>query len=130
MSGDNAGEKITYKGRNEEGKEKPSSSIFSRKWSNADQNTSDKSPLAKIINQAVYMFMYPACKNKKLTQKDIDEVNLGGALVGLLMYLIPNFSPNNPIVLFPVKIIMLFIKFKHICSVVTEKVVDLKSKIN
>lgn len=122
-------ERSVYEGR-EEGKQEPSPSIFSRKWSNADQNTSDKSPLAKIINEAVYMFMFPVCKNKKLVQKDIDEVNLGGALVGLLVYLIPGFSPNNPIILFPVRIIMLFIKVKHICAVVAEKAGNLKKKIS
>lgn len=76
----------------------------------------DKTELAKLVNKGLFGVAYPICKNKKLTLKDIEEINLGGAIVGVLVYYIPNFNFEHPIVVLISRGIATFLKVRTVCE--------------
>lgn len=79
----------------------------------------DKTELGKLVNKGLFALSFPACKNKKLTLKDVEEINFGGAIVGVLVYYIPNFNFEHPIVILISRGIALFLKVRTICEGLT-----------
>ena len=76
----------------------------------------DKTELGKLINKGLFAVTFPACKNKKLTLKDVEEINFGGAIVGVLVYYVPGFSFEHPIVILISRGVALFLKVRTICE--------------
>ena len=76
----------------------------------------DKTELAKLVNKGLFALSYPVCKNKKLTQKDVEEINFGGAIVAIMVYYIPNFNFEHPIVILISRGIALFLKVRTVCE--------------
>ena len=95
-------------------------------WSKQKQTAADTSQLAKIINKGMFAGLLPLCKNKNLTEADVQEVNLGGAIVGTVTYLVPGANLDHPLIILATRGIILYLKFKAICA----KVDDIKSKID
>ena len=79
----------------------------------------DKTELGKLINKGLFAVTFPACKNKKLTLKDVEEINFGGAIVGVLVYYVPGFSFDHPIVILISRGIALFLRVRTICEGLT-----------
>lgn len=79
----------------------------------------DKTELAKLVNKGMFALSLPACKNKKLTLKDVEEINFGGAVVGVLVYYIPGFNFQHPIVILISRGIALFLRVRTICEGLT-----------
>ncbi|MCK4499452.1 hypothetical protein KAU11_03080 [Candidatus Babeliales bacterium] len=76
----------------------------------------DKTELAALVNKGMFALTFPVCKNKKLNLKDVEEVNFGGAVVGILVYYIPNFNFQHPIVILISRGIALFLKIRNVCG--------------
>ena len=94
-------------------------------WTKQKQTAADTSKLAVIINKGLFAGLMPICKNKALTEKEVQDVNLGGAIVGTVQYMVPGVNLEHPLVLLATRGIILYLKFKAICS----KVEEMKGKI-
>lgn len=84
------------------------------------QKKADESKLAKILNQGIFLGV--PCPNNQLKQEDIDEVNPGGAIVGVLQYYVPQFNPEHPVVVIVLRMVLLVVKIKNVCWSVKKKV--------
>jgi hypothetical protein len=108
-------------------KEKPQKKTPPRPaWTKQKQNAADTSKLALIINKGMYHGLFPFCTNKALTEEDVQEVNLGGAVVGTVGYFFPDINMEHPLILLATRGIILYLKFKAICS----KIVEIKDKLS
>ena len=108
------------KGQKEAAKPKPRPA-----WTKGKQKEADGSTLAKVINKGMYAGLLPLCKNKKLTEQDVQDVNLGGAVVGTVTYLVPGVNLDHPLIVLATRGIILYMKFKAVCS----KVEEIKAKL-
>lgn len=95
-------------------------------WSKQKQAAADSSKLATVLNTAMYHGLLPVCKNKQLKEKDVQEVNFGGAVVGTVGYLFPQLNMEHPLILLATRGIILYLKFKVICG----KIEDMKAKVS
>jgi len=86
----------------------------------AEQEKADDSKMAGILNKG-FFFGIP-CPNKELKQEDIDEINPGGAIVGVMQYYVPQFDVNHPVVVLLLRSVLLLVKVKRVCYTVKEKV--------
>ena len=116
------GEKVDEKidelgGRKRIKKEKPPPS-----WSKQKQTVADGSTLAKVINVGVYQGMLPFCENHELKEEHVQEINPGGAIVANITYFFPESKLEHPLVMLGIRVVILYIKFKSVCSKVHEKV--------
>ena len=98
-------------------------------WSTGKQKAADESDLAKIINKGLYHGVFPLCKNKQLKEEDIQDVNVGGSCVACIIYFFPEVDLNNPLIVLTTRGILFYIRFKAICSAVTQKIDELKAKV-
>jgi hypothetical protein len=94
-------------------------------WNKGKQKAADESRLATLINKGMYHGLYPFCKNKELKEEDVQEVNLGGGVVGAVQYYVPDLNLDHPIIILLTRGIMLYLAFKRICG----KIADIKEKI-
>jgi hypothetical protein len=94
-------------------------------WNKGKQNAADSSKLAILINKGMYSGLYPFCPNKKLTEADVQDINLGGAVVGTVQYMLPDVNLEHPIILLATRGIMLYLTFKRICG----KIGQIKEKL-
>jgi hypothetical protein len=94
-------------------------------WNKGKQNAADTSKLAILINKGMYSGLYPFCLNKKLTEADVQDINLGGAVVGTVQYMLPDVNLEHPIILLATRGIMLYLTFKRICG----KIGEIKQKL-
>ena len=94
-------------------------------WTKQKQTAADTSKLALIINKGMYHGLMPFCKNKALLEKDVQDVNFGGAVVGTVQHFVPGLNLDHPLVLLATRGIILYLKFKAICS----KIEEMKGKI-
>lgn len=95
-------------------------------WNKTKQTAADTSKLAVIINKGVYHGLMPFCKNKALTEEEVQAVNFGGAVVGTVGYFFPDVNMEHPLILLATRGIILYLKFKAICS----KIVEIKDKLS
>lgn len=89
-------------------------------WSKQKQTVADSSKLASIINMGIYQGAFPFCANKELKQEHIQEINPGGAVVATLNYYFPEAKLEHPLVTLGIRVVILYIKFKSVCSKVKE----------
>jgi hypothetical protein len=94
-------------------------------WTKQKQTAADTSKLAQIINKGMYHGLMPFCKNKALTEEEVQAVNFGGAVVGTVGYFFPGVNMEHPLILLATRGIILYLKFKAICS----KIVEIKDKL-
>ena len=99
------------------------------KWNSKKQQDADNSNLAKLINKGLYHGTFPLCKNKALKESDVQDINLGGAVVSNILYFFPDVDLNHPLVTLGTRALMFYIRFKAICSAVKEKVDAIKDTI-
>jgi hypothetical protein len=117
--GEKADEKIDELGTRKRGKQQPKPAPA---WSKGKQQTADTSQLAKIINMGVYQGLMPMCANKELKEEDVQAVNPGGAVVATISYYFPEQKMDHPIVILGIRVVILYIKFKSVCSRVQKTV--------
>ena len=91
-------------------------------WSKQKQTVADGSTLAKVINVGVYQGMLPFCENHELKEEHVQEINPGGAIVANITYFFPESKLEHPLVMLGIRVVILYIKFKSVCSKVHEKV--------
>ena len=100
------------------------------KWSTQKQKAADESNLAKLINKGLYHGTFPLCKSKELKETDVQEINMGGAIVGSILYFFPDVNLDHPLVVLATRGILFYLKFRQICSTITEKVEEIKDKLS
>lgn len=108
------GEKV--KGAKAEAKEQPRPA-----WNKAKQNAADTSKLAELLNKGIYSGIMPFCASKELKPSDVQEINPGGAIVGVIQWGFPGINLEHPVVILLTRGIMFYLKFKQICRLVKEK---------
>ena len=102
----------------------------SPQWSKGKQTAADTSMLAKIVNAGIYQAMMPMCENKELKEEDVQEINPGGALVANINYYFPEQKLDHPLVLLGIRCVILYVKFKAICTTITQIPRNPKSNVN
>lgn len=96
-------------------------------WTKQKQKTADESKLAELINKGLFTFI--PCPSGKLEEKDIQDINVGGAVVGSLMYFLPDFNLDHPVIILVTRAILLVIKVRALCFKIKEKIEETKAKI-
>ena len=117
----------------DEEKKKKKSEKSARKWTTQEAKKADESQLAEIINEAVCNLL--PCKAAAKDKAKIDEwkveckkINLGGAVVGLIMYIFPSISLNHPVIIFVSRLLIFAITFYRKCMCMYTKVKDVLGK--
>ena len=100
------------------------------KWSSQKQKQADESNLAKLINKGLYHGTFPLCKSQQLKEADVQEINMGGAIVGSVLYFFPDVNLEHPLIVLTTRGILFYLKFRQICSTITEKVEEIKDKLS
>ena len=89
-------------------------------WNPQKQAAGDKSQLAKVINEVLF-FVIP-CKTGELKLEHVQEINVGGGIVNSIQYALPQIDLSNPILVLVLRVGLLIVKVKKLCS-------DIKGKI-
>lgn len=97
-----------------------------RAWSKQKQKEADESVIAGVLNEAVFQLV--PCPNKGLKIEDVKEINVGGSVVGLIVYY-TNLNLNHPILIFVLRTLMLVVKIRTKCYEIQEKMGNIKGKI-
>ena len=113
----------TMHDKKEEGKKKsllptPSS------WNKKKQAEADNSVFVQAINEGLFYFI--PCPQKSLSIEQVKEINLGGGIVGLVMYY-TSINLNHPIIVFVTRVIVLVLKVRKMCYLMQEKIEELKA---
>ena len=115
--------------RREEREDKKKTTQRKAKWSPQKQKAADDSKLAELINTGLYHGVFPFCKSKELKVEDVKEINLGGAVVGSVLYFFPDINLDHPLIVLATRGILFYIRFRTICSRIAEKVAGVKEKL-
>lgn len=99
-------------------------------WSKKKQDDADNSNLAKLINEGIFHASLPFCKSRQLKKEDVQEINVGGSAVACVLFFFPDIDLNHPAVVLATRIVLFYIKFRQICSVMNQKVAEVKDKIS
>ena len=110
--GDKVDEKLDDLGAQKQTKSKKQQTV----WSVGKQKAADGSKLAQIVNMGIYQGMMPFCENRQLQEADVQEINPGGAIVANISYYFPEQKLDHPLVLLGIRVVILYIKFKSVCS--------------
>jgi hypothetical protein len=70
--------------------------------------------------------MMPFCATQNLKEEDVQEINPGGAIVANVNYYLPDTKLEHPLVMLGVRIVILYLKFKSVCT----EIKDLGAKGN
>ena len=98
-------------------------------WTPTKQKGADASKLAELINKGVYAGTFPFCKNKSLKEEDVQSINIGGAVVGSILYFFPYVNLDHPAIVLVTRAILFYLRFKQICTEIKEKVNDAYAKL-
>ena len=98
-------------------------------WNSKKQKEADESNLGKLINKGVYHGVFSFCKSGQLKEEDVQDINLGGAVVANILYFFPDVNLDHPAIVLTTRIILFYIKFKVICSAINQKVGEMKAKV-
>jgi hypothetical protein len=91
------------------------------------QSDADESQVSKLLNHLIFG-MIP-CKNRKLTEEEVQTINPGGGIIASVMVVAPNLPLNHPFLILGIRVVTLYLKVKMICNVVTEKYESFKDKL-
>jgi len=89
-------------------------------WSPQKQAAGDKSQLAKVLNEVLF-FAIP-CKSGELKLEHVQEINVGGGVVNTIQYAFPQIDLSNPILVLALRVGLLIVKVKKLCSDIRGKV--------
>jgi hypothetical protein len=95
-------------------------------WSPQKQTAADKSQLADVLNQVIFLSM--PCPSGQLEFKHVQEINLGGGIVGSVQYMFPNIDLGNPILVLVLRVGLLVVKVRKLCYMMKDKVGGVKAK--
>jgi hypothetical protein len=95
-------------------------------WSPQKQSAADKSQLAGILNEVIFLAM--PCPSGQLELKHVQEINLGGGVVGTVQYVFPNIDLSNPILVLVLRVGLLVVKVRKLCYMMKDKVGGVKAK--
>lgn len=104
----------------QEGRREPKKPKALPQWTPQKQAAGDKSQLAKVLNEVLF-FAIP-CKSGELKLEHVQEINVGGGIVNTIQYVVPQIDLNNPILVLALRVGLLVVKVKKVCS-------DIKGKI-
>ena len=96
-----------------------------KNWNKGKQKEADESVFADVINDGIFMAI--PCPQKNLSAKDVKDINLGGAIVGLVSYY-TDVNLNHPIIIFVTRAIMLVLKVRKMCYMLSEKLLEAAEK--
>lgn len=99
------------------------------KWTPQKQGAADKSKLAELLNKGIYQGVMPFCKSKKLKEEDVQDINLGGAVVATIQWAAPGLNLDHPIIVLVTRGIMFYLTFKRICTLIQQKVDGVREKL-
>ena len=114
--------------RDKKKKEKSPGSGKTKKDLGAEQKKADESKLANLLNKG--MFLAIPCPGKQLKETDLQDINLGGAIVGTLQYYLPDFNFEHPVVILVIRIIMLVAMIKKMCFSIKKTIDNAFGKIS
>ena len=117
-------EALTSMKEKREGKKKPLLPT-PKAWNKQKQKEADECVFADAINEALFHFI--PCPHKGLTKEHVKEINLGGGVVGLLVYY-TNINMSHPIIVFVTRAIILVLKVRAMCYTVQKKIDEIKEK--
>jgi hypothetical protein len=55
---------------------------------------------------------------------------MGGAIVGSVLYFFPDVNLDHPMIVLATRGILFYLKFRQVCSTITEKVEEIKDKLS
>ena len=96
-------------------------------WTPAKQKKADESKLAELVNRGVFAVV--PCPSGELKFEHVQEINLGGAVVGTIQYYFPDFNLDHPAVVLGVRVVILVIRVKALCYTIKEKIKGIKEGI-
>ena len=99
------------------------------KWTPQKQKAADTSKLAELFNKGIYNGVMPFCKTKDLKESDVQDINLGGAIVGTIQWAVPGANLDHPLIVLATRGIMFYLTFKRICTQVQERVDGIRAKM-
>ena len=99
--------------------------VKAKVWNKTKQVEADTSIFADAINEALFYFI--PCPQQKLKIEQVKEINLGGAITGLVVYY-TNINLNHPIIVFVTRTIVLVLKVRSMCYKLQEKYNEMKQK--
>ena len=94
-------------------------------WTKAKQLESDSCVFADAINEALFYFV--PCPKQGLTIEQVKEINLGGAITGVIVYY-TNLNLSHPVIVLVTRAIVLVLKVRQMCYVIEQKYSELKAK--
>jgi len=88
-------------------------------WTPQKQAAGDKSQLAGVINEVIFLAI--PCPGQELKLEDIKEINVGGGVVNTVQYIFPQIDLGNPVLILALRVGLLFVKVKKLCYDVKRK---------
>ena len=113
------------KRRDREEKSKKTKKVMD--WTPAKQKKADESKLGELINRGLFSVI--PCPSGELRFEDVQQVNLGGAIIGTVQFYFPDFQLDHPIVILVVRGVILVIKVKALCYAIKKKVKEVKESV-
>lgn len=94
-------------------------------WNKGKQKEVDESVFADVLNEGLFALI--PCPHKNLKIEDVKQINLGGAIVGLVSYY-TSVNLNHPIIIFISRALILVLKVRKMCYLIQEKYSEFKQK--
>lgn len=94
-------------------------------WNKTKQTEADTSVFADVLNEGLFAVI--PCPHKGLKIEDVKQINMGGAIVGIVTYY-TNINLNHPVIVFVTRTILLVIKVRKMCYLINEKIEEAKAK--
>jgi hypothetical protein len=94
-------------------------------WSKQKQSEADSCVFADAINEALFYFV--PCPQHNLKIEDVKQINLGGAITGVIVYY-TGLNLSHPVIVLVTRAIVLVLKVRQMCYIVNEKVEEIKKK--
>jgi hypothetical protein len=82
----------------------------------------DSSQVSKVLNHLIFG-MIP-CKNRKLTEEEVQTINPAGGVVASIMVVAPNLPLNHPFLILGIRLVTLYIKVRTVCDKASEALKD------
>jgi hypothetical protein len=96
-----------------------------KNWNKGKQKEADESVFAAVLNDAIFYFI--PCPQDGLKIEDVQKINVGGSVVGLVTFY-TDINLSHPIIVFVTRTIMLVIKIRNMCYKMEEAFSEAKKK--